>query len=192
MKWKRILNWGLGGLAVGTAAVLARRSRTRAKWAPETIPEDVQAIEVLTESRNSAYEGRRFTSRTFYRCTPTRFRLWSFLRDEDAEDETGSRGQVIYHVSPEVRLESPDSGVEVEVLPEEKFYATINVLVDRARDSLPGLIARGQLLEFRKCHVGGSINGIETGERIVTESRVDSFLFVCESRDDEELAEQPS
>ena len=71
-----------------------------------------------------------------------------------------------------IEFKSSD-GEEVEVLQEEKFYATLHCLI--AGRVSADRIAEGALIEFHKCHVGGSMNGIETGEKVVSRSPVAHF-----------------
>ena len=66
-------------------------------------------------------------------------------------------------------------GDDSDVLQEEKFYATLNSSIDGG--VIPDTIARNALIEFHKCHVGGSMNGIETGAKVVSRSPIE--LFEC-------------
>lgn len=162
MNWKRIRNWSVGGAAIG-AAVLARRSRRRSKGEIKPIPADVQHIEIVTDEREINHQGERYLSHAVYHCTPTRFRVYSLLRTGEA----GKHGQTIYHVAPSMQVRRQKGSPESEFLPQERFYATLNLYVESRRDPLPDHLAKGREIEFRKCHVGGSLNGVETGERIL-------------------------
>lgn len=147
--------------------MLAGRSRRRSREKPRAIPEDLAHIVIVTDARQVNKGDAQGLASTRYRCTPTRFRVWSFLRPR-SDHESGPGGQLIYHVSPEIHFRrDPDSPHE-ETLSEESFYATIHLQAESKREALAGKICRGRLLEFHKCHVGGSLNGVETGEKLVT------------------------
>ncbi|HSR52887.1 MAG TPA: hypothetical protein VLV83_18840 [Acidobacteriota bacterium] len=170
----------LGGLVLGAAAVWAKRSRRKAREAPLPIPPDVAEVDILTEERLITHRDRDYLSQAVYRCTPTRFRVWSFLASGGGQggDQGKPRGLPIYYVSPRVfiRPRGEDES-ERQVLSEEKFYATLHVYVEDRSEPLPGCIGKGRLVEFHKCHVGGSLNGVETGDRIVTMAPVEDFHF---------------
>ncbi|HSR68466.1 MAG TPA: hypothetical protein VLU25_11025 [Acidobacteriota bacterium] len=190
VNWKERLKkhrWlGLGGLVVGGAVALwANRSRKKSQEAPTPIPDDVGEVEIITEERRISHRGKDYRSRAVYHCTPTRFRVWSFLASGSGGpggEESGSgkpRGLPIYYVSPRVFVRPQEGKDEPpsQVLSEEKFYATIHVYVEDRREPLAGCIARGRVVEFHKCHVGGSLNGVETGDRIISMAPVHEFQF---------------
>ena len=167
-KWKKILVSGLGGLLVGAAAVVVtKRKRKPGKVEIERIPEPVKKVQVETEPRELLYREEPYVSSTLYTCAPTSFKVWSFLR-KTASKSGPVESQRIYYITSKIHFRSLQKADQKETLTGEKFYATIHGCSPSPRRMLPDHIVRGQHLEFRKCHVGGSMNGVETGDRIIT------------------------
>lgn len=175
MKWKKILLSGLGGLLLGGAAILVSKRKKSTATAPlEFIPEDAERVRIETEEMPLVYRDEQYTSRGIYTCTVTSFKVWSLLTATSlAERPVQSRR--IYHISPEIHFQSLRDPEHTEVLAEENFYATLHLYAPSPRSGLPDHIARGRHLEFRKCHVGGSMNGVETGEKIITVAPVAAY-----------------
>lgn len=165
MKWKKLALPGLGAAALGFAAVVLGRRRRKKSPPPTPIPDPVGSIFIETDPRPLTYRGRSFHSQSKYTCKPSRFRVWGLLDRPPAEDRPG--GNPIYLVSPVVEF-TADSGGEREVVPEERFYATLHYRPEGRMKSHPNAVGVGAPLEFRKCHVGGSMNGVETGDALVT------------------------
>ncbi len=180
MKWRKLLWGGLSGLALGVVAVVARKrqSRRRAE-SPVAIPENIRILTIETEQLDLTYRGRPYHSRTVYTCNPTRFFVWSIFqgRDSGQEPEPSLR---IFHVEPVVEFQSTD-GEDLQKLAEESFYATLHLRGQEQGPSLAEQLARGAYLEFKKCHVGGSMNGVLTGDKILTTSPVAHFEFQADS-----------
>lgn len=186
--WKKILNWGgLGGLALG-AALVARKRRKRNREKPVPIPDSADRIEIVTEERHNVLDGKTFISRAHYRLEPTRFRVWSFLRQPE-DDQSAQKGQRIYHLTPEVRVFPAEDPENPSIVREERYYATLHLYTEGRRDPLPAHLARGYLVEFRKCHVGGSINGVETGEKVISLAPV-AHYEIGESSPQEKASQQ--
>jgi len=82
------------------------------------------------------------------------------LNLKSAPEKSGPRGTAIYHVT-HVRVleESP----EEEHLT-DRFYGVVTVVDAAGKPCARNSIARGGILEIRKCYVGGSSNGVESGE----------------------------
>ncbi len=174
MRWRKYLLPGLSGAVVGFAAVLAkRRSRRRASM-PKDIRGSEKRILIVTEEQSRPYRGREYLSQVIYTCEPSRFKVWRFLHPS-GEDEGEAASQRIYHITPVIEFKSSD-GEEAEVVQEEKFYGTLHGLI--AGRITPDRIAEASLIEFHKCHVGGSMNGIETGEKVVSRSPVAYLEFL--------------
>ena len=167
LRWRKFLFPGLSGALVGFAAVLARR-RSRRASSPREVPSSDKRILIVTEEQARPCRGREYLSRATYTCEPSPFKVWQFLRPSG-----GSNGQApsqrLYHITPVIEFKLSDGG-KAEVLQEEKFYATLYSLI--AGRVTADRIAEGALIEFHKCHVGGSMNGIETGEKVVSRSPV--------------------
>ena len=175
LEWRKYLFPGVSGALVGFAAVLARR-RSRRRRAP--VAQDVRGSEkrilIVTEEQARPYRGREYLSRVSYTCEPSRFKVWRFLHSSE-ENDGEAASQRIYHIAPVIEFKSSD-GEEAEVVQEEKFYATLHGLI--AGRVTPDKIAESALIEFHKCHVGGSMNGVETGEKVVSRSPVACLEFV--------------
>ncbi len=172
MNWKKFLLPGLSGLVVAAVAVVAgKRHKKKQRHHPRRIP-DQAAVRIETGERGGVHHGESYRSRVIYDCKPTQFRVWSLLNEPPKDGKAG--GSLIYAVSPMVELARRD-GVS-QSLAEPRFYATIHCRFQDPIKSLPNQLAVGVAVEFHKCHVGGSANGIDTGERIVT-APVTSFSF---------------
>ena len=182
MDWKKGWKWGIGGAVLGLAAVWAGRKRQKRVDPPQPIPEQIEFLEIVTEERPIIHEGRPCKSSARYHCAPTRFRVWSFLRRATDDEEGGASSSRIFHITPEIRIYSPANQYGEafeEIIPQEKFYATLHVYTRTQHMPLADHIGRGRIVEFRKCHVGGSLNGVETGEKIVTMAAVADFSVVA-------------
>ncbi|MFQ5739331.1 MAG: hypothetical protein ACE5JX_09990 [Acidobacteriota bacterium] len=175
MKWKKFLFSGLGGLAVAAVAWVARRGqRRRSIGEPLPIPDDVGVITIETEEIEQTYRRRTYLSKVVYTCHPTKFRVWSFLR-KPGGGETQAPSERIYHISPVTYFRSRSRDDRTSLAAEE-FYATLHLPLNGGRESLSGHIAQGANLEFHKCHVGGSMNGVKTGDQVVA-APIRAFQF---------------
>jgi hypothetical protein len=165
--WKKLILWSsLGSLAVGTAVAMTRKPRRRGAeaLACRNIPADCAEAVIWTERyRAGEAETGDLVARDKYILQPTHFKLWSVL-DLGAE---GSRpaGIPIYHVS-HFRLSESDPAQEKneEETLIERFYATVAVKDAEGQGCAPNCLARGGILEFGKCYVGGTSNGVLSGE----------------------------
>ena len=168
LKWKKFFVPGVSGALLGFAAVLARRRSRRSKASQSLdLRGNSRRILMITEEQLRPYRGQEYLSRVLYTCEPSAFKVWRFLRPSSEGEEEPS--QRIYHVTPVIEFKSTD-GEPVEIVREEKFYATLHALA--GGELFPETITRGALIEFHRCHVGGSMNGIETGEKVVSRSPV--------------------
>ena len=175
MDWKKALYSGLGGALLGAAAVVVYRKR-KAACAPKPLssPYGPVAVEIRTQERQVPYRDSVYLSSGVYTCVPTQFYVPTFLSVSPGNTGEVST-QMVYHVSPEIIYRLPDQPGEREVFQGEKFYATLYLYPGDGRRSVPDQIAVGCYLEFHRCHVGASPNGVETGERITTLAPVASF-----------------
>ncbi len=166
-------NWflwsSLGGLAVGAAVAWARRGAHKhdQPLACRKIPHDCPALVLWTEQfAIEEPEGGRFAHDRYY-LQPTRFKVWRILDLSPSRLTGGSRteGAFIYHVS-HVRVQDAvhDSSAPEEEHLLERFYGVITVVDSSGAACGDNAIARGGILEINKCYVGGSDNGVETGE----------------------------
>ncbi|MBI2821428.1 MAG: hypothetical protein HYX74_04335 [Acidobacteria bacterium] len=168
MKWGRI-GLFLSGIALGSTVFMARKKRVPLP-APWWIPEKPEPFSIVTDELEWSHENQRYRSHLEYFCQPTQFRLWNLL-DLDLyrvrhEQGQAMRGDSIFHVILKVHLRGKDKGVVT--LEEERFYATIHTHRGSGTTTLASAVQVGRYVEFRKCHVGGAPNGIETGERVVS------------------------
>jgi hypothetical protein len=173
-KWKRVFVLSsLGSLAVGTTLSLVRKSRkpTLPPLAYKKIPAECQRISLWTERFRTEKHGVERPAYDKYLLQATRFKLWTIL--DLASDELNGEGVPIYHVTVTRYIEFGEvkEGRE-EAEPAQKFYGTLKVINSSGKSPGPNYLARGGILEIRKCNVGGATNGVETGEIHRSEGRV--------------------
>ena len=159
----------LGSLAVGAAVTLARRTR-RIESRPfscRKLPRECHEIVLWTERFEVEEQGARFFVHDRYGLQPTSFKVWSILDLPSAglSGSAGPEGSAIYHVT-RMRIADEADGISMKLEPplQERFYGVIAVLDPSGRFVAGGAIARGGILEIKKCYVGGSSNGVESGE----------------------------
>jgi hypothetical protein len=159
----------LGSLAFGAAVALARRTR-RMEIRPlfcRKLPRECHEIVLWTERFEVEDQGTRFFVHDRYAFQPTSFKVWGIL-DLPSAGQTGSsrrEGSAIYHVT-RTRIADEANGISVKLAPplQERFYGVVSVLDSSGRICAGSAIARGGFLEIKKCYVGGSSNGVESGE----------------------------
>ncbi len=178
---KRKLLWSsLGGLALGAAVALLRRPKnsTTIPLTYEPIPTECKKIIIWTERFKSGIEGRPYIAHDEYLLQSTPFRVWNVLDLTSSAARTRQDGSPIYHATVVRNLE-PEGSDALTESPKtlERFYGTVSIL-DPAGKS-PGLnyLARGAILEMRKCLVGGASNGIETGDVHRSAGRILNYRF---------------
>ena len=174
MKWARFLfragSLALSGLALSTT-VSAGRTRIPPPSPPWWIPTPPPAFSILTEDMQwSQDDGKAISSHLEYDCQPTQFELWQLL-DLDlyrVRTEKGPARQSlpIFHVVLRVHLHGQEQALPP--FEDERFYATVHTHRGKGVTTLASCVQIGKYVEFRKCFVGGSLNGIETGERVVS------------------------
>ena len=159
----------LGSLAVGAAVTLARRTR-RMEIRPlfcRKLPRECHEIILWTERFEVEDHGARFFVHDRYALQPTSFKVWSILDLPSAglTGGSGPEGSAIYHVT-RTRIADEANGISVKLAPpqQERFYGVVAVLDPSGRLCAGSAIARGGILEIKKCYVGGSSNGVASGE----------------------------
>lgn len=173
VQWKKFLlragGLALSGLALGTTVSAARKKPVPVS-PPWWIPDPPPAFSILTEDLQWKREGREISSHLEYACQPTQFELWQLLDLElyrvRSERRPARNSLPIFHVVLRVHLH--DHGQVLPPFDDERFYATIHTHRGKTATTLASCVQVGRYVEFRKCYVGGSLNGIETGERIVS------------------------
>jgi len=163
--YKRLFLWSsLGSIAIGAAVTLARRPK-RIEPRPlacRKIPEQCHGVLLWTERFEVEESGARHHAHDRYYLQPTPFKVWSVLELnlQGAPGKSGPGGAAIYHVT-HVRL--LEENHEEEHL-KDRFYGVVTVVDAAERSCGSNFIARGGILEIKKCYVGGSSNGVESGE----------------------------
>ncbi|MBI3939264.1 MAG: hypothetical protein HY315_00380 [Acidobacteria bacterium] len=159
----------LGGLALGSTIFLAKK-KTEPLPPPWWIPEKPGPFSILTEEMEWTHEDQHLRSHLEYSCQPTQFRVYNLLNLElyRVQREGGSKegGDPVFHITLKVHLWGPDQ--KVTAIEDERFYATIHAHRGKTGTTLASAVQVGRYVEFRKCHVGGALNGVETGERVVS------------------------
>ncbi|MGI8784707.1 MAG: hypothetical protein ACR2L2_13780 [Acidobacteriota bacterium] len=183
INWKKVSWWGGGFLLGGAAYLVVRQPRAKAEPAPEFLPEGLETLLVRTEPIDLIYRSTPYRSYAIYRCQQTLFKVWSFLSSSpgDLASQPSAR---IFHITPEIHFVpvDPASEADEEIISDERFYATLQVPQPRSSVRLANCVQRGRHLEFHRCSVGGSLNGVETGEKTVTLAPVADYHFTLGSR----------
>lgn len=123
------------------------------------IPEQCHGVLLWTERFEVEEEGVRHHAHDRYYLQPTPFKVWSVL-ELNVQNASGQSGAAIYYVT-HMRVLGKNSE---EAHLKERFYGVVTI-VDAAGKSCPSnSLARGGTLEIKKCYVGGSTNGVESGE----------------------------
>ncbi len=161
---KKLFFWSsLGGLALGATVAWSRKPKRRPAPALvfRRIPAEFQSLEIWTERyRMHDAEGREQIVRDKYALQPTRFKLWSVL--ELGASEGRPTGTPIYHVAHTRLVDRGAQGEEATLL--ERFYGTVSTAGTEGTGRHVNCLARGGVLEIDKCYVGGTSNGVLSGE----------------------------
>jgi hypothetical protein len=167
--YRKLFLWSsLGSIAVGTVVALTRRPR-RSTYAPvacRRIPRGCSGIHLWTERFEMNEGGLRQFVHDRYFLQPTHFRLWSVLdlSFRRTPGRTAPESAAIFHVTQMRSVENSVANQHEEFIL-DRFYGVIT-MVDPSNRRACGanMIARGGILEVRKCYVGGTNNGVESGE----------------------------
>ncbi len=179
LRWKRFFVASLGGVLFGTVAMLGiRRKKKPESDPPEAIPDDIERIEIETDTRELTYRGEACVSWGVYKCIPTQFRVWKILDVPALGPKKSLSGQRIYHISPQIYFRPKLDRDRQEEISDENFYATLYLHSPLPQQALADYIARRRYVEFRKCHVGGSLNGVEAGGKLITTTTVASYRII--------------
>jgi hypothetical protein len=169
-KYKKLFLWSsLGSLAIGAAVAMARRPK-RTEDQPlscRKLPRTCHGIHLWTERFEVEIWGAKRHVHDRYYLQPTPFRVWSVLdlSYKSVPGRTGPEGAAIYHVTHIRALEpGEDEQAHAEEYLQDRFYGIVTVFDDHGRCCGPNAIARGGTLEIKKCYVGGTSNGVESGE----------------------------
>lgn len=163
--YKRLFLWSsLGSLAVGAAVTLARKSKKmeHRPLACRKIPRECHGVILWTERFEIEVNGILCRAHDRYHLQPTPFKVWSVLdlNLQAAPRKSGPEGAAIHHVT-HTRL--VEYNQEEELL-QDRFYGVVTVVDATGKSCGNNCIARGGTLEIKRCYVGGSSNGVESGE----------------------------
>ena len=169
-KYKKLFLWSsLGSIAVGAALTLARRPKRKIyrPLACRKIPSECHGVHLWTERFEVVAAGTRRLVQDRYYLQPTPFKVWSVLdlSYRGAPGERRPQGAAIYHVTHSRLQENAeqDQAHEEELL-QDRFYGIVTVTDASGNSCGTNAIARGGILAIRKCYVGGTSNGVESGE----------------------------
>jgi hypothetical protein len=167
--YRKLFLWSsLGGIVAAAAVALARKpKRTYQSLVCRKIPRSCRGVHLWTERCEAeAWGARRFVHDRYY-LQPTPFKVWSVLdlKLQAAPAKSGAEGAEIFHVTQARALE-PGGGesTETEECLQDRFYGIVTVVDAAGRSCGTNAIARGGILEIRKCYVGGTSNGVDSGE----------------------------
>jgi hypothetical protein len=181
-KYKKLFFWSsLGSIAVGATIALARRQK-QAPYPPlacRKIPRAALGVHLWTERFEVNDGGTRQYVHDRYFLQPTHFKVWSVL-DLSFRSSPGRsvpEGAAIYHVTQLRAVENTDANQHEEFML-DRFYGIVTVTEAAGRRSCGvNAIARGGILEIRKCYVGGTNNGVESGEVHRSIGRILNYRF---------------
>ena len=185
-KWKKAFLWSsLGGLTIGAvaAAVLDRRRRKEApSLEVRAIPRGSSRVVLWTERFPVDQQGGiRRAAHDAYVLEPTPFKVWSVLERPSAAGAEETGGSTIYHVTCVRYFDPAAPGGEEEEQLIDRFYGTVAIRDVEGNRHARNRVARGGILELAKCLVGGSVNGIETGESHRSAAPILNFRFESRS-----------
>lgn len=175
--WKRVFLWSsLGGLAVGTSVALTRIGR-KPRGLPlryEQIPRRCQRVILWTELFALEEGGKELSAHDEYLLQPTPFKVWSVLELPSSGSALRGEGATVFHVtvSRYVNTGETDESKKREVW-KDKFYG----IIVSSRPAGEARIARGASLTISKCYVGGTANGVESGEVHRSSGRILNYRF---------------
>ena len=177
--WKKVFLWSsIGGLAVGTSVALTRIGR-RPRPLPlryEYIPRRCQRVILWTELFSIVQGGKKVSAHDEYLLQPTSFKVWSVMELPSSSSALRGEGATVFHVSVSryVITGEAEKSRKREVS-NDKFYGII-ISSDPAGVP-PNGIARGASLTISKCYVGGTANGVESGEVHRSKGRILNYRF---------------
>jgi len=186
--WKRVFFWsslGLGGLAVGTSVALTRigRKPRRLPLRYEQIPRRCQRIILWTELFAIEEGGKKLSAHDEYLLQPTSFKVWSVLELPASGTALRGEGASVFHVTVNryVITGAAEKSKKREVS-KDTFYGII--VSSGPSDEATNRIARGASLTISKCYVGGTANGVESGELHRSMGRILNYRFEYAPRPD--------
>jgi hypothetical protein len=179
---KKMIVWSsLGSVAAGAVVALARRKGKRgpdARFLCEKIPPRCQRVYVWTEPYTMHGSAGDLLVRSQYILLATPFLVWSVL---DLPLSTGVRkaeGGAVYHITHQKSVDARGvDAAETESSEPERYYGTLGALLPGEKAAAKNALSRGAVLEIRKCYVGGSSNGVETGEVCQSPAPVLNYRF---------------
>ncbi len=178
-RWAKAFIWStLGGAAVGAAAVLAgtRRRKQTPALRCQRIPEECSRVVLWTEAFQVKEEGAVYACHDTYVLQVTPFRAWSVLELPSEAGRSGAEGLTVFHVTHLRGCDVIDTQAPVErVL--DRYYGTIALIDPNGEPCGRNCLARGGVLQVAECLVGGSANGVETGNVRRSAAPILNFRF---------------
>jgi hypothetical protein len=180
-KWKKFFFWSsLGSLALGATLAVAKKPKRKHERPLifSKIPGKCQRLLIWTERLQIEEAGAQIVVRDKYILQPTPFKVWNIMDLATAQGEPSHSGASIFHAS-HFRLyeRGADQESAEEAILQDRFYGTITAIDTHGKSRGAGYIARGGILEIRKCRVGGANNGVETGEVHHSIGKILNFRF---------------
>jgi hypothetical protein len=185
-RWKKMLILSsLGGMAVASVVAMARRVKT-----PELpdleiqrIPEDCQRLSLWTEQFRLADGDTEVAVQDKYQLQLTPFKVWNLYQLGGGQGESKPEGATVYHVTHVRYTEIPGGdGYADEGKLQDRYYGTVAVALRDGTRSADNCIARGGILEIKKCLVGGASTGLETGEIHRSSAALVNYRFEYSAR----------
>ncbi len=170
---------------MGAAVALARRAGhpQLPELECERIPAGCQRASLWTVQYRSETGEDNVAAQDKYVLQVTPFKVWNVL--ESWGDKPGEKpeGIPIYHVMHlRYAAKAGVEGYPDEGRLQDRFYGTIAVLRPDGKLSRKNCVARGGILEIRKCLVGGASNGVETGEVHRSAAPIMNYRFEYSAR----------
>lgn len=166
--WKGLAFWsGMGGIVAGGALVAYKKGYIR-QGAPSVvpIPDDCEEVTLrMTPGSDRSREAPQGV-KCCYHLHKTPFLTWSIM-------DKSSRGHRVFFVTPRITLCGGKG--EQDDHRREPFYAVVGTPLYPKKRALMDHIQEGSPVVFFLCFVGGSSNGVLTGEKVVTDGALESW-----------------
>lgn len=165
--WKPIAFWsGLGGLLFGGAIYAYKKGYVGNNNPVQPLPPDAGEIILQTTAVQVESDEDTHSVRSEYHLQLTPFRIYSIM-------DKRRPGHPVYFITPNRFVLMPDG--RERTIQTESFYAMVGIPRFAKRRDLIGHVRKDSQVVFHICLVGGSTNGIPTGEKVISQGKLSSW-----------------